>query len=143
MSTEELNLENLRKAANSSENSINAIRQYWRLEEIQPTLMAGVIKNFEFTYELCWKAMKRWIETNVSSDMVTGVPRIQLFRVAAENKLIDDVEIWMEFHKARNQSSHLYGEEVAQNIFAKIEEFIPYLNRFLETLLETLEERND
>jgi len=70
------------------------------------TIKAGVIQNFEFTYELCWKFMKRWIEENINSEIVDGVTRRELFRISAENKLIIDVNKWMEFHKARNSTSY-------------------------------------
>ena len=46
------------------------------------TIAAGVIQNFAFTYELCWKFMKRWIEENVNSEIVDGVTRRELFRKA-------------------------------------------------------------
>jgi hypothetical protein len=31
-------------------------------------LQAGLIQNLEFTYELCWKAIKRWLENNVNPE---------------------------------------------------------------------------
>lgn len=74
----------------------------------QNAIKAGAIQHFEFTYELCWKTMKRWIEMNVSIVEVDGVTRRELFRQAAENRLIEDVEQWMRYHTARNITSHTY-----------------------------------
>jgi len=81
------------------------------------TVRAGVIQNFEVCYELCWKFMKRWLEANVGKSHVEGVPRYELFRLGAENKLIDDVEEWMSFHKLRNETSHTYDVATAENVF--------------------------
>ena len=55
--------------------------------------------------------MKRWLEENVGSASVDGVPRRELFRLAAESRLIADLPRWMEFHQARNQTSHTYEEK--------------------------------
>nr|WP_269845091.1 nucleotidyltransferase substrate binding protein [Geothermobacter hydrogeniphilus] len=60
-------------------------------------MIAGVILNFKFTYELCWKFLKRWMENNISSESAEGITRRQLFRLAVESRLIDDVERWMIF----------------------------------------------
>jgi nucleotidyltransferase substrate binding protein (TIGR01987 family) len=110
------------------------------LDEVaQNAIKSGVIQHFEFTYELCWKSMKRWIETNVSTTQADGVTRRELFRQAAEQRLIDDVEQWMRYHTARNKTSHTYEPAVAESVYQ-------VTNRFLhdaELLLEALAARND
>ncbi len=98
------------------------------------TIRAGVIQNFEFTYELCWKFMKRWIEENVGATYVDGVTRRELFRHAAENRLIVDVDRWMRFHKARNETSHTYNPKTAKEVLAAALEFLPKAQEFLEAL---------
>lgn len=67
-----------------------------------------VIQHFEVTYELSWKLTKRWLSLLGESFAVEGVSRRQLFRLAAEHRLIDDVEKWMRYHEARNEDvAHL------------------------------------
>ncbi|MCA9981502.1 MAG: nucleotidyltransferase substrate binding protein [Anaerolineales bacterium] len=105
-------------------------------DTIRLGLEAGLIKNFEFTYELCWKAMRRWLANNVSPDVVVGVTRRELFRLAAESRLIDDVAEWMTYHAARNQTSHRYGQEIAEEVFVVLGNFGLAAKRLLLTLTE-------
>jgi nucleotidyltransferase substrate binding protein (TIGR01987 family) len=110
------------------------------LDEVaQNAVKAGVVQHFEFTYELCWKSMKRWIETNVSATEVDGVTRRELFRQAAEQRLIDDVEQWMRYHAARNRTSHMYEPVVAESVYRVTRAFLTDA----ESLLEALIARND
>ena len=101
-------------------------------------IRAGVIQNFEITYELCWKFMRRWLDVNIGSAYVTGVTRRQLFRLSAEHKLIGDVDKWMEYHEARNETCHTYDANTAEDVFETAHEFIADA----ETLLKALEDRN-
>ena len=134
-SNEKLNISSLQDAINSMK---NAIRVYESLKDMgedeRVVLRAGVIQNFEFTYELGWKFMKRWIEMNISPIAVDGVTRRELFRQAAENKLIVDVDKWMDFHKDRNRTSHIYDEEVAEEVLATSFEALPYFQDLLNSL---------
>lgn len=98
------------------------------------TVKAGVIQNFEVAYEQCWKFMKRWIEQNVSPDIVDGVTRRELFRISAENRLIDDVSVWMEFHQSRNLTAHTYDAENAGQAFSSALSFIDAASSFLKRL---------
>ncbi|MDR3584225.1 MAG: HI0074 family nucleotidyltransferase substrate-binding subunit [Desulfosporosinus sp.] len=100
---------------------------------------AAVIQNFEFSYELCWKFMKRWLELNLTPGMMEGVTRKQLFRYAAENLLITDFEAWVVYHDLRNKTSHTYDSEIADIIFKKAEFFLEDAKSFLKAL----EARND
>jgi len=86
-------------------------------DDLAETVRAGVIQNFEVCYELCWKFMKRWLKENIGKSYVDGIPRYELFRFSAENKLIDDVEEWMGFHKLRNETSHTYDVATAEQVF--------------------------
>lgn len=138
-----LDLSSLIKAIASLEKSINsyqvcAANSTLTKEDIE-TVKAGVIQNFEVAYEQCWKFMKRWIEQNVSASVVDGVTRRELFRVSAENRLLDDVALWMEFHQSRNLTSHTYDSNNADHAFGSALLFIGAAKEFLARL----ESRND
>jgi nucleotidyltransferase substrate binding protein (TIGR01987 family) len=93
--------------------------------DLLETLRAGVIQNFEVAYEQSWKMMKRWLEANVGSAEVDGVSRRQLFRLCHENRLIDEVDVWMRFHTSRNETSHTYNAATANGVFAVAQDFLP------------------
>lgn len=137
-----LNLANLRKAIESLEALLDRVNDPELISRLDAVtrygLKAGVVKNFEFTYELCWKAMKRWIEMNISHEAVDGVVRRELFRLGAESRLIVDVEVWMKFHEARNLTSHTYNEAQAEHTYLIANEFVSEA----KSLLANLEARN-
>ena len=83
--------------------------------------------------------MKRWLETNISAESVDGVTRRELFRQAVENRLIDDVELWMSFHAARNETSHIYDSDTAEEVSEVAERFAAAA----QALLTSLRARND
>lgn len=106
---------------------------------MQETVKAGVIQHFEVAYEQCWKAMKRWLENNISPEAADGVSRRELFRMAAENQLINDVDKWMEFHQSRNETSHTYDNTTAEDVYVIAAEFAPVA----EVFLKKIHTRND
>lgn len=73
----------------------------------------GLIQRFEFTHELAWNVLKDYFEDQ-GNTLITGS------RDAFNKSLIEDGEGWMEMIKSRNQSSHTYNEEVAEEIIDKI-----------------------
>ncbi len=107
--------------------------------ETQEALKAGVIQTFEVAYEQSWKMMRRWLSANPAAGEVDGIPMRQLYRLAAKSGLIDDVDRWMDFHAARNQTSHTYNRAIAQTVF----EQAPVFAEQALALLAQLEKRND
>lgn len=73
----------------------------------------SLIKRFEFSYEMAWKLM-------MSFEKATGVSQVlgsrDVIRHAVSIGLIDNGEAWMEMVDTRNQTSHLYDEEMAANV---------------------------
>ena len=108
-------------------------------DDLRETVRAGVIHNFEVSYELCWKMMKRWLVENIGKTYVDGITRRDLFRLASEHRLIADPERWMDYHFGRNDTSHTYNEDAAQSVFEDATEFIHDAKQFFMTL----EARND
>ena len=138
-----LDLSSLRKAVDSLEKALEVADDEIFISRLnneqKETIRAGVIQNFEFTYELCWKFMRRWLQVNLGTVYVAGVSRRQLFRLSAENRLIGDVDRWMEYHDARNETTHTYDENTAEDVFETAHRFLADA----QGLLEALEARND
>ena len=103
-------------------------------DDLRNGLRAGAIQYFEFTYELAWKMMKRWLEYNIGSSYVDGFSRRELYRIAAEHRLIDDVDQWMDYHHDRNLTSHTYDEDVAKQVYETARCFCCDAMKLLEVL---------
>ncbi len=133
-----LDLTSLNKSKAALERSLNVTeyaKDFHTLSlDQQETLKAGVIHNFKISYELSWKFIKRWLEVNEGQEIVDGVTRRELYRIAFENRLIENVEEWMNFHSTRNITSHSYDAEVANNAYETAVHFLPFAKKLLERL---------
>lgn len=139
-----LDLSSLQKAVGSLERAIKVSTKNQNNKAVdvdqEEVIRAGVIQNFEFTYELCWKFIKRWLELNASSAaVIDSITRKELFRKANESQLIDDMDNWMEYHEARNETSHTYNHDKAHDIFEVAKNFLSDAKQ----LLAILESKND
>lgn len=80
----------------------------------------GVIKRFEFTFELLWKVLQEYA---LYEGLEVVSPR-EAFRTAAELHLINDPTIWFEFLKDRNRTTHLYDEKQAKDVISHLPSFV-------------------
>lgn len=135
-----LQLDSLVKSIDILERSIRTANRVDDSDaDLQETVHAGVIQHFKVAYEQSWKMLKRLLKENIGAASVEGVTQRNLFRLGAENRLIVDVERWMEYHDARNSTSHTYDEDAAEKVFAEATEFV----HDAKHLLKLLEARND
>lgn len=119
--------------------SSNTERMEQLSEVEQNGIRAGVIQYFKVAYELSRKSIERWLQENLSPDILENSTRRDIYRLAAERGLIHDVDAWDKHHKARIQTSHLYDGERALDVYRAALEFT-HDARFL---LQALEARND
>ena len=122
MADTRLDLSALRDAVGSLEDGLEvASNSDWfnaQSSKVQNTLIAGVIQNFEFVYEISIKMVKRQIEAeSASPDEVDETNFREVLRVAAEKGLIADVEAWFKYRKMRNITAHTYDHEKAQQVY--------------------------
>lgn len=96
----------------------------------------AVIQRFEFSFELAWKSIQRFLQLN-QRPVINNIKDI--LREAGKLQLIDSVEAWFEFQRARNITSHAYGERVAEEIVQIAVRFLPEV----EKLIESLDRAND
>lgn len=82
-----------------------------------PLEKQGLIQAFEFTHELAWNVMKDYF-VDQGNTFITGSR--DAIREAFNKGLIMDGEGWMEMIKSRNQSTHTYNEEIAEDIQKRI-----------------------
>jgi nucleotidyltransferase substrate binding protein (TIGR01987 family) len=77
----------------------------------------GVIKRFEFTFELGWKTLQDYIEA-IGHEDVKG-PRKVIKRAFADN-IISDGQGWINMLDSRLESVHTYSEPTIIKIFDDI-----------------------
>ena len=95
----------------------------------------GVIQRFEYTFELSWKMLKRYLE-QYSLEKPDGFTNKQLFRVGYEQGMLREAEAWMEFLRSRNLTTHTYDKATAQEVYDSAKKFIADAQYLLERLKE-------
>ncbi len=135
-----LELAHLRDSVKALDDLVTATQDENRMSMLTDVeragIQAGVVKNFEITYELCWKLIARWLNMNVAPGIADGLTRRALFRRAAESRLITDVDKWMQHHAARNSTVHIHDRERAQDVLKDTVEFVCDARSLHEILYE-------
>lgn len=111
-----------------------------RKREVSNIEKQGIIKAFEFTFELAWNLLRDYL-------MFQGIYEIRgsrdAIKLAYKYGLIDHPEVWLEMLTSRNLTSHTYNEEVALEILQKIQEkSVQELQKLWETFIFFKEEEN-
>ena len=86
----------------------------------------GMIQAFEFTHELAWKVLKDYLEYQ-SAIKIRGSR--DAVRESFKIDLINDGQAWIEMIETRNNTSHTYDKEIAENTVIDIVE--KYFSEFI------------
>lgn len=97
----------------------------------------GVIQRFEFTYGLCASSLKRRLAHAEAAAPASEMTFPTLIRTASEYGLLrSGWDLWSEFRLARNLTSHVYNEEVAQKVIERIPAFAQEAEFLFEQLIK-------
>lgn len=132
---------------NSLEKAVAALQSAIRIYDENPLaedapekilLRDGVIQRFEFTFELSWKMLKRYLE-QYGLERIDTLNNRDLFRVGCEQGLLRDASPWFHYLKMRNQTSHVYDDAKAREVFCAARDFLPDVQALLAQLKEKTE----
>lgn len=84
---------------------------------LSPLEEQGLIKAFEYTYELSWNVLKDFLESQGAGPLYGSRDTI---RSAFRAGLLEDGEGWMEMVESRNLTAHSYDEATAARIVADV-----------------------
>ena len=143
MADTKLDLSALRSALASLEDGLDVVRDtgwfHQQSSKVQNTLVAGVIQNFEFVYEVGYKMLRRQIELEAASPADVDESNFRdVLRLAGEKGLVADVEAWFRYRHMRNTTAHTYDPEKAQQVYQGT---LPFIDD-ARALLANLEARN-
>ena len=117
-STKELRAQDgLHNFSNALDKFINVVDRFdeFKNEGFEDVYLDLIVKRFEFTYEMSWKAVKRYLEF---SGLEAKSPRA-VFKEAYAQQIITDEGIWLDMIEQRNLSSHVYDENEMNEILEK------------------------
>ena len=96
---------------------------------------AGIIQFFEMTFELAWKVLKDYLE---SEGYMVKSPR-ETVKQAFQIGLIDNGHIWIDALSNRNLTTHTYDEELAIKMTSEIlNAYLPELEKLYDKLSREL-----
>jgi len=108
-------------------NSLINLELAKKIEEPDIIQKAGLIQLFEISFELGWKVLKDYLESQGFNDVKS--PRAAI-KKAFELGLIDNGEAWLEALQDRNLSTHTYDEGISNQIVDEIKK--RYFNILIE-----------
>ena len=102
---------------NSYNKAFEQLEKFVSHTELNELEKQGLIKAFEYTYELGWKTLQDLLKEKGYNNVAGPKPVIeQSFR----DGYISDGKGWMRMHKSRNLASHTYDEQTAEDIIEGI-----------------------
>lgn len=124
----------LKKALETLRKSLVIIKDP-KNQDLFDSLRDSTIQRFEYSIDSFWKFLKFYIQEKENVDLETSSPRI-ILRRAEEIGIINK-----ELHKIlidcladRNQTSHIYNEDIAESILKNIPHYYETMKSIIETI---------
>ncbi len=92
---------------------------FFRKEGLSDIYLDVLVKRFEFSYEMAWKALKHYLDF---IGITATYPRM-VFKEAYAQQIISNENVWLEMIEQRNLSSHIYDEFEISAILEKKNNF--------------------
>ncbi len=124
---------------NNFAKALGQLSRFIARNELNELEEQGLIKSFEYTYELAWNTLKDFFEDQ--GEVGINGSR-DAFRLAIRRGVIaSNGETWMEMIKSRSLTVHTYDVVIAESIAKKINDsYYPEFQKLHEVLLKLSED---
>lgn len=119
------NNEKVKQSLQNLENALQRLKEALSQDHKDALQIDGTIQRFEFTVELFWKTLKRMLEQEGNN---TSTPKDAL-KNAYRIGWLDNEDIWLQMLRDRNETSHIYDQNKAQQIYQNIKTYLLELER--------------
>lgn len=94
------------------------------------TTRDAAIQRFEFTVELAWKSIQQFFR---SQKIICRSPK-ECLQEAFKFGLAKDNPLWLKMIDDRNLTSHTYNEELADQIYCRLPQYLEVLKNLKDSL---------
>lgn len=108
---------NLKESYNTFRKAYLKLTEFIDNDDKTEISKAAIIHAYEYTFELWWKMVQKYLEY-VGSVQDYG-PNATI-KNAFQYNIISDGQIWMDMLRDRNLTTHTYKEDVAEEIYSRI-----------------------
>ena len=132
----------LHQSLNSLEAALQRLKEALQEPDDNSLIIDGTIQRFEFVIELYWKTLKRIL---AFEGVQSGTPR-ETLQQAYQAGWLKDETLWLQMLRDRNQTSHIYNEATARQIYRRIKQYQPEMEQtfhFLQQLFDTIGIKDD
>jgi len=119
----------------SLKKAFNQFERFIAEEELNEMEEQGLIKAFEYTYELSWRTLQDLLKEKGYNDILGPKPVIE--QSFQDGYIIKGKE-WLKMYNSRNLTTHSYDKETADEIVLQIRE--NYFGLFKELKIKLEEE---
>jgi len=132
-----LDISPLEKAVETLKEGLDRCNEVSGDPGLKDAVRDGVIQRFEYTFELSWKMIKRYLEMYMT-EKTDELSSKELFRRGKEAGLITDIEKWFVFREARNRTSHTYDRKAAEAVYNAAAEFLTHSRELVKNLKDRI-----
>jgi len=110
--------------------ALDRLEEALQEDETNALFVDGTIQRFEFVIELFWKLLKR----RLALEGVQASTPKQALKEAYQIRWLESETVWLKMLDDRNQTSHIYDEALAREIYERIKVYFPVIKSTYEKL---------
>ncbi len=112
------------------------LQQFLKEDNNTELSRAGIVHAYEFTFELFWKFLQKYLE---NLEILEEHGPSAVIRIAFQYGYLEDGQKYMDMLRDRNLITHTYKEETAKEIYTRIKNIhINTLEKFINKFNEKI-----